>query len=143
MGDLRNIPRTSAPTVVISSTLQGDFGPCEFYIIHITRFDPSNFDSSLDDGDAIMIYFTEPTDKGCGRNYLEASCRNGKYLNKTEVDNMLTFSFSVGANYSAVWLNSMQMQINLLNVTGSTAKIGQFTITISDQTRGDDLFPGL
>ncbi len=143
MGDLRNIPRTSAPTAVISSTLQGDFGPCEFSIINITAFDPSNFDSSLDDGDAIMIYFTEPTDKGCGRNYLDASCGNGKYLNKTEVDNMLTFSNVVGANYSAVWINSMQLQINLLNVTGSTAKIGPLTITISDQARGDGLFPGL
>jgi hypothetical protein len=162
---------TSAPTVVLSSTLQGDFGPCEFSMINILAFDPSNVDSSLDDGDAIMVYFTEPTDKDCDLNYLDASCRNGKYLNKTEVDNMLTFSNVVGVNYSATWINSMQinllnvsmltfsnvvgvnysatwinssrlicscmqLQINLLNVSGSTAKIDQFTIIISDQTRG-------
>jgi hypothetical protein len=105
-------------------------------MINILAFDPSNVDPSLDDGDAIMVYFTEPTDKDCGLNYLDASCRNGKYLNKTEVDNILTFSNVVGANYSATWINSMQLQINLFNVSGSTAKIVQFTIIISDQTRG-------
>ena len=142
-GDLRNRPRTSAPTAIVSPTLRGDFGPCTIAIINMTAFDASNFDSILDDGDAIMVYFTEPTDKGCGYSYQRESCRDGKYLNKSEVDDLFTFSEVLGNNYSAVWLSSMQLQINLLDITESRAQIGKLTMTISDDAKGDGNFPGM
>jgi hypothetical protein len=143
LGDLRNLPRTSAPTALASPKLSGDFGPCQIAIINMTAFDASNFDSTLDDGDAIMVYFTEPTDKGCGYSYLQDSCRDGKHLNKSEVDNLLTFSEVLGNNYSAVWLSSMQLRINFLDITESRAQIGKLTITITEKAKGDGKFPGM
>ena len=143
VGDLRNFPRTSAPTAVVSPTLKGDFGPCRFSIVNITAFDALNYDSSLDDGDAIMVYFSEPVDKACGRAYLLNTCKDGKYLGKAEVDRLLTFSHFLAANYSAVWHSSMQLQITLLNVTKSQAQIGQLTISIAAEANGDGRLPGM
>jgi hypothetical protein len=115
----------------------GSFGPCQFSIINITAFDHDNFDSVLDDGDAIMIYFSEPVDKGCGRYYNEGRCRDGKYLNKTEIDNLLQFSHVLGLNYGAVWLSSMKLQLVLLDTTGSKAEIGLMKIMIRPEAKGE------
>ena len=143
LGDLRNNPRTSAPTAIASPTLVGNFGPCAFGIINITAFDAKNYDSTLDDGDAIMIYFTEPTDKACGRLYQAASCQDGKVLNKAQVDNLLRFSHFIATNYSAVWHSPTQLELRLIDVTNSEARIGELYLEVPREAIGDGELPGL
>ena len=142
-GDLRNYPRTAAPAATISPPLRGDFGPCAMFILNITAFDALNYDSSLDDGDAIMVYFSEPVDKGCGRFYNASTCQDGKYLDKAAVDSLLKFSHVLAANYSAVWLSSTKLQINLIDVTGSEAQLGLLSIRILDNAQGEGNLPGI
>ena len=143
LGDLRNFPRTSAPTAIVGPLLTGDFGPCSFGILNITAFDALNYDSTLDDGDAIMIYFTEATDKACGSLYQAASCHDGKVLTKAQVDNLVTFSKFVAANYSAVWHSPSQLEIKLLDVSGSEARIGELFVEVRPEATGDGALPGL
>jgi len=83
--------------------------------------DTKNYDSVFSAGDHITVVFNQPTNKG---NLAQ------KVIQKPQVDNLFSFSCSLGSNYTASWIDSRTFQIEVLNTSGNgSPRIGQFFAT--------------
>lgn len=115
------MPRGAAP-VYAAQTLGGDFGSAEpprLLRFAATSSAPKGVHASYVAGDTLRLTFDRPTDFSEGRG-------NRKYI-----DSLVTFSHSLGDDYSGAWSDDSTLALSIL--TPSTAP-PQFGITFANVT---------
>ncbi|MDE1764929.1 MAG: fibronectin type III domain-containing protein, partial [Thaumarchaeota archaeon] len=130
--NLQNAQGTSLSSDSTSPSLSGSFdlvqGP---YITALVADNPDGSGSGYIDGDTITVQFNEPTNETAGNSV----------LGKAAVDNLFTFSTSLGSDYSGQWINPSTFKITINDITGNgSPQIGETTaqvnnICIRDQGR--------
>ena len=125
---LREFPPVTEPTNGTDSSgrvpyavLSGGFCQSPIFIDLLVASDTKSYDSVLSVGDFITIYFNEATNRG----HLPQTG-----IKKSQIDNLLLFSCSIGSNYTASWIDLNTFQIEVLNISGNGGpRIGQFYVS--------------
>lgn len=123
---LRNFPVTSAPAKLLSPILSGNFGPSPIRILSMVASDSLDLDNVYGVGDTLTITFSEDTDK--------AGLPNS--VTKSQIDYLLSFSETLGANYTGKWTSSRVLVITARDVTGAgPPSIGGTRATVKAQAK--------
>jgi|GEM_PF-3812497 len=86
-------------------------------ITSLVASDPDDGDMRFGDGDRITLVFDMDTNTPA-------------VTSKTEVDALLTFSASLGTDYSGTWSDDSTLAITISNATGGNPQVGLFTATV-------------
>ncbi|PCJ61797.1 MAG: hypothetical protein COA79_05735 [Planctomycetota bacterium] len=110
------IVSSSAVVFPITVLLSGSV-PNAPIISSITANDPDNADAVFSNQDTITIVFDVPTNQPA-------------VTIKSSLDNIFTFSQSLGTNYTGVWSSSTTLVITMVDTTGNGSPIvGTFSVT--------------
>jgi len=117
-GNLKNAAGTSLPSTDTSPLLTGNFGekpgPA---IVLVEAADPNvPVVTGFSDGDTITVTFSEDTNRPA-------------ITTKVDLDNLFTFSSSIGDNYVGTWASPSVLIITILD-TGGIATPTPLTITV-------------
>jgi len=118
-GNLKDKDETSRASVSESSPLEGNFGiKLGPTITAIIARDPDSADAIFSAGDTITVLFSEATNQ-------TIFDPNNPAINKTSIDALLSFSqsdkvASLGADYSAIWINPFTLRITISDASGAT-----------------------
>ena len=130
--ELRNFPRTSSSAELSSPILSGDFGPSPIRILSIVAADSLDLDDVFGIGDTLTITFSEATNKA----------QLPDVLTKAHIDLVLSFSQSLGADYSGEWKTNSVLVITARDVTGAgPPTIGGTRATVRAQAKLRNLPP--
>jgi len=108
--NLRGFPAAELPSAALSPILAGSFGPSSVKILKIQAKDPGLDDMIYNQGDTITITFNQPMNR---------AGQDPSHVSKSEIDAVLHFSHSLGADYSATWPSSDVLVIEILDATSS------------------------
>ena len=125
---LREFPAVTEPTDGTDASgrvprvfLTGEFCPSPVVINSVHASDTNMYDSVFGNGDHITLSFNQATN-------MANLPRMG--ITKNQLDNLLNFSCSLGSNYSALWLDSATLQIEMIDTRGNgLPRIGQFFVS--------------
>ena len=106
---LRNFPVTSAAAGMSSPALIGDFGPSPIRILSMVASDSLDLDNVYGVGDTLTITFSEDTNKA----------QLPDQLTKAHIDLLLSFSESLGTDYTGEWMSNRVLVITARNVDGA------------------------
>jgi hypothetical protein len=130
--DLRNFPRTSSSAELFSPILSGDFGPSPIRILSIVAADSLDLDDVFGVGDTLTITFSEATNKA----------QLPDVLTKEHIDLVLSFSQSLGADYTGEWKTNSVLVITARDVTrAGPPTIGGTRATVRAQAKLRNLPP--
>ena len=120
-GDLRNEAGTSSQSISQSPSLVGDFGQKAGPLItSIRAADPAPIDDAVfGNGDTITVRFSEATNQPA-------------VTTTQDLDNLFTFSQSLGTSYTGVFVNPQTLVITIVDSTGATPPVvGEFFLTVN------------
>ena len=106
---LRNYPVTSAKSGLTSPVLSGDFGPSPIRIVSMVAADSMDLDNVYGVDDTLTITFSEGTNKA----------QLPDTLTKAQIDVLLSFSESLGRDYTGVWTSDRVLVITARDVSGA------------------------
>ncbi|MEX2193597.1 MAG: LamG domain-containing protein, partial [Nitrosarchaeum sp.] len=107
---LKDAAGTSFSSISISPPLQGTFGLSPGPSIKsLVADDPDSLDSVYSNGDVINLRFSEPTNK--------KDPTPGDGLTRQDLDKLFTFTQSIGDGYSGNWIDSINLQIIINEIT--------------------------
>jgi YVTN family beta-propeller protein len=121
--NLKNAPAISLPSTSTSPLLSGSYGTRQGpFITNLIADDPTETHNSYTSDITVTAVFSESTNKPGGI----------AVQNKNNVDNIFTFSQSLGANYTGQWVTSSTFVITIKDSTGATPPaIGVFSATVN------------
>ena len=106
---LRNFPVTSASAGMSAPALTGNFGPSPIRIVSMVAADSLDLDNVYGVGDTLTITFNQDTNKA----------GLPDVLTKTDIDFLLEFTESLGADYTGDWMSPSVLRITAVDVTGA------------------------
>jgi len=119
-GNLRDAASTSLQSTSISPILAGTFGQkAGPFITSLIAKDPFGLTGGFGNGDAITVKFSEPTNEPA-------------VATTTDLNNLFTFSQSIGTSYTGTWFDPLTLVITVDNAAGGTATVGVLTLTVKE-----------
>ena len=119
---IRSADGKSLPSDVMSPVLEGDFGPERIQVVSVTASDPDEGNPAYDAGDAVVVRFSERTNKG------ELP---DKKISKAAIDNLLRFNLVLGADYQGDWITCELLRITILDSSQSPPPLPLHNITVT------------
>jgi len=125
--DLKDTTNTSLVSTSLSPPLTGTFGnKAGPSIISLEALDPFGRTAFFGNDDQIIVTFSEPTNEPT-------------VATKADVDNLFTFSQSLGNNYTGSFTDPQILEITIVDSTGGSPVVGTFRAKVNlDANLKDD-----